>query len=366
LPTPQLQLTSGSQLLDNLKPGQVLQATALSENLGGKIRLQIGSTELTASTHLSARPGQSLLLEVAKTEPLPELKLLTPPGPEQVRTSAFKQLLPRQQPLSRLFDKLVDSNAPSVKQSIPAIIRQEIQALLNRLPSVEHPRFVLQFGEALLQSGILSEAHLIQGRLGNSDIKLELLKLLALVEPLIPRQQLPRGQTSGQMEASNVPGAATPGVDFLIALHKQLDAALARIQLNQLSSLPREDPIRQTWQFELPIRQGDQIDLFRITVKREQASSGAEEAVSWSLVLRMSFMRLGPMRIQLKLRGNAVSTLVWSENATTTELVMANRTTLQGALERVGLEVEKIAACTAKLEEESWIPGDTPLVSEKA
>ena len=366
LQTPLLQLPSKQQLLDNLRPGQIFPATALSENRNGNVRLQIGATELTAHTQLPVRPGQPLLLQVNGTDPLPELKLVMPLSQKQLQASAFRQVLPRQQPLSRLFEKLIDSNVRAGEKPLPETVRQEIQVLLSRIPSTESLDFRRQFRDALLQSGVLSEAHLIHGRSCGSDMKQNLLKLIALVQSLLPQQKLSKGQVTSSQEPSNTPAREPSVQKLLIDLHKQLDGALARIQMNQLCSLPPENPTGQIWQFELPMRQGDQVDLFQIRVKRERPSSDDDEAVSWDLILRMNLVQLGSMRIQLRLLGNVVSTLVWSENIRTTKLVTDNLTELRTAFERAGLEVKKMAAFTAKVEDEMPLPDDISLLSEKA
>ncbi|MEW8428773.1 MAG: flagellar hook-length control protein FliK, partial [gamma proteobacterium symbiont of Ctena orbiculata] len=94
---------AGKSLLQQLQPGQILQGTALSQNIDGKIRLQIGVTRLIAQTTLSVPAGQALTLQVEKTGKLPELRVLTLPGLEEIKSTALKQVLPRQQPLPRLF-----------------------------------------------------------------------------------------------------------------------------------------------------------------------------------------------------------------------------------------------------------------------
>ncbi|MCG7949539.1 MAG: hypothetical protein N0C84_24670 [Candidatus Thiodiazotropha taylori] len=71
--------TSAKSLLEAIQPGQLLKGTALSENLNGAMRLQIGVTQLTAQTTLSVTPGQSLLLQVEKAGKLPELRDSTHP-----------------------------------------------------------------------------------------------------------------------------------------------------------------------------------------------------------------------------------------------------------------------------------------------
>lgn len=206
----------------------------------------------------------------------------------------------------------------------------------------------------------------MHGRSSNSDLKLNLLKLISLTQSLLPQQSLSKGQRKISQGPSNVQVTEPSVQTTLTDMNKQLDGALARIQLNQLCSLAQEDPTRQIWQFELPMRQGDQVDLFQFMVKRGRASSDDDEAVCWSLVLRMDLARLGPMRVQLRLHDNLISALVWSENATTTALVTDHLTDLQDAFERKGLEVEKIAAFTAKVEDDGWIPRDISLLNEMA
>ena len=68
--------TTREPLLQQLTPGQILQGTALSENINGRLSLQIGVARLIAQTQLSVRPGQQLTLQVVKTDSLPELRVL--------------------------------------------------------------------------------------------------------------------------------------------------------------------------------------------------------------------------------------------------------------------------------------------------
>lgn len=360
------QSSSREKLLQNLRPGQILRATALGADGNGNTKLQIGATQVTAQGQLSLRPGQPLLLRVEKTGPLPELQLLTSVSPKQLQAEALRVVLPRQQPLSALFERLLASNAPSPEKSLPPPVRQAIQEVLGRLPSAQDPDFKQQFKDALMQSGLFSEASLARGVFSANDVKLNLLALAALIRPLVSEQAALKGQAARSKEPSHAPLAERPGLELLVDLDRQLDGALARIQLNQLSSLPREGAAPQMWQFELPMRHADQVDVLQIALKREGSSSSGDEASSWSLSLQMSLADLGPMQIQLKLQGNEISTLVRSERSATTELVTKNLPTLQAALASAGLEVKRITAFTAKVEEESGIPSDVSLLDELA
>ncbi|MCG8062045.1 MAG: hypothetical protein N0E38_19810 [Candidatus Thiodiazotropha endolucinida] len=93
LPLPTIE--PGKSLLEQLQPGQILRGTALSENINGTIRLQIGVTRLIAQTTLRVPTGQTLTLQVEKTGNLPELRVLTLPSLEQMKSAALKQVMPR-------------------------------------------------------------------------------------------------------------------------------------------------------------------------------------------------------------------------------------------------------------------------------
>ena len=352
---------SREQLLENLKPGQILQATALSENTNGNIKLRIGVTRLIAQTQLAVKTGQPLTLLVDKTGDLPELKLLQLPSLKQLQSNALKSILPRHQPLPPLFERLTSLVDMPQEKGASEPIRQATQSLLERILPLDHPQFKQQLRAALLNSGLLTEARLLSGTLDRGDFKLNLLRLLGLVQSLLPQQ--PATKNASQPTDAQ---ASDPGLKLLTGLLKQLDGALARIQTNQLTSLPQEDPTRQSWQFELPIRQGELVDLMRIQVEKDSTFSTEEETPSWNLTLRMNLRELGAMRVQLRLRGEAISSVFWAQELSTNQLIKTNLATLRKAFEKTGLEVKKLETYHTKVAEEECLPREFTLLSEKA
>jgi len=372
-----LPLTSGASrepLLQNLKPGQILQGTALSGNVDGRLNLQIGITRLIAQTQLSVRPGQSLILQVVKSDGLPELRVITPPSLAQLKAAALKTLLPRQQSLSPLFKMLgqiATTEPPGTP--LPKEIRQQVESLLSRAPALESPEFRQRLQRALGDSGLLTESKLLQRLSDTGDLKLDLARLFRLLRPLIPESLLPR-LTADIGDAPRLPSAPAtperppdPGIKVLLELLKQIDGAISRIQTHQLHSLPREDGAQQVWQFELPIRNGQEFDLFHFRITREGAPRNNDETASWTLVLHMNLATLGPMRVQLRLQGEALSTVIWSQKETTHALVHEHLEGLRKGYERSGLEVQRLEAFLGAAEIPEEIPEDTtPLLHEKA
>jgi hypothetical protein len=380
LPLPTIE--SGKSLLETLQPGQILRGTALSENNNGMLRLQIGVTRLIAQTTLQVPTGQILTLRVDKTGKLPELQVLTSPSLEQVKSAALKQVLPRQQPLPQLFKFLtqVTSEASQAKR-LPPAVKQAVQGVLARIVPMDDPGFKTQLSQALQLSGTQTEAGLINRQVFSNDLKLNLLRLIGLIKPLI---MSPSGQSEQDLILQQVlrlhgfkspppatmpPAAAqepTPTTKLLLDLFKHLDGAVARIQTNQLSSLPSEDSTRQVWQFELPIRQENGFDLFHFRISRDATKKGETIAHTWNLTLHMNLPALGPMRVKLSLVGEKIATTIWSENPRTTSLVKQHIERLRSGLESTGLKVSKLDAFEGNAGLENELPNEQTLLSEKA
>ncbi|MCU7891269.1 MAG: flagellar hook-length control protein FliK [Candidatus Thiodiazotropha sp. (ex Ustalcina ferruginea)] len=369
--------TSGKSLLQNLQPGQILQGTALSDNINDSIRLQIGVTRLIAQTTMKISTGQRLTLQVEKVGNLPELRVLTLPSQTELKSAALKNVLPRQQPLPQLLKTLTRIVAGSSSASpLPPPVKLAINSLLMRIISIDDTAFKVQISKALQLSGTQSEARLLNQNIETTDFKLNLLRLIGLIKPLIS-QGKPLEQTilvqSPQVNPAPIPTPtatasreASATTKLLFDLFKHLDGAVARIQTNQLSSLPTEDPARQVWQFELPIRQGNAFDLFHFRIARDGSKSGKESETAWNLTLHMNLLPLGPMKIRLHLIGEVISTVIWSEMPDTTSLIKRHLGKLRTGLESAGLEVKKLDAFQGSAKIKNELPNEHSLLNEKA
>jgi hypothetical protein len=360
-------------LLQNLKPGQILQGTALSENVGGKLSLQIGVTRLIAQTQVSIRPGQALTLQVVKTDTMPELRVLTLPSLNELKAAALKTLLPRQQPLPQVFKALTQVLQTPVKadSNIPPAVRSEASAILNQTARVSDPLFRQNIKAAISNSGVVTETKLLQQLSASpADLKLNLVRLYETVRQLLPEPLsqllLNSGKPIPQIQQAGTSAVADNSVKLLIGLLKSLDGGIARIQTHQLNSLPQEDPLRQIWQFELPIRNGDDIDLFHFRIGRESNAQGEADEHPWTLTLQMNLSTLGPMRVQIRLVGESVSTIIWSESSATDTLVKEHIERLRQGYENAGLEVTRLESFVGVIDTDPEISSDVSLLHEKA
>jgi hypothetical protein len=151
-------------------------------------------------------------------------------------------------------------------------------------------------------------------------------------------------------------------------LLQQTEAALARVQLSQLASLPREGERGLVeWLFDIPLRRGEDIDFWSARMLRENADQQQkpDESSSWSVQLAFDLPGLGPMQAHIQLHGERVSTHFWATDASTLPLLQENLHELRSSFNEVGLEVGNIDCRSGRMPQSDSAPAN-PLIDEKA
>lgn len=152
-------------------------------------------------------------------------------------------------------------------------------------------------------------------------------------------------------------------------LLQQTEAALARMHLNQLVSLPREGDHRLVeWLFDIPVRRDDDIDLWSLRLHRDADNKTAAREpadANWSVQLAFDLPGLGPMQAQINLHGERVSTYFRAERAETLPVLRDHLHELRRALLDVGLEVGDID-CRQGVTRDVGERPVNPLIDEKA
>lgn len=345
---------SQADLLQSLQVGQVLRATALSENIDGTVRLQIGAVKLNAQTLLATQVGQRLTLEVKQLAPLPELKLLVAPDLSALKADALKSILPRQQGLEVLMSQLLGIADADI--SPPSPLGRGINAVLEQLLAAGKPGFRDMLAQALQRSGLLTEGLLLRGEAQGGDLKLNLLRLFTQVQTLLTENAQLRPSEEQPKSAD---------LKTLSDLLKSIDGALARIQAHQLASLKPEHPAAPLWQFELPIRYGENVDLLQFLLKKEASKGDEEKTAAWNLTLVSNMSALGPLRIQLRLQADEIGVLICAREERTLSRALQHLDRLQHGLEQAGLKVTQIRAQQGQVERLEPLPNNLSLLHER-
>lgn len=128
--------------------------------------------------------------------------------------------------------------------------------------------------------------------------------------------------------------------EMLTELARQTDSTMARLQLTQLSLLTSEAlPLF----FELPIRDGRQVDLIRFHLEQQSGGRDQEDDKTWRVMLSFNFEGLGPMHTVVHLSPDAVATTWWAEQESTVRFLENHLETLEERLQEKGFRVANMS-----------------------
>ncbi len=384
--------SSITSVLKSLQPGQQLQASVLSDTSQNLVKLKIGVTEFIARTQVSLRADQKITLDVIKAGDMPELRLVREAEIRSYQADALRSILPKQLPMQRLYANLqavyndilrslpqpgADLKSQPQQGSIPlpktgTVDKELLQLLQNLTGKEKQPALADRFGPKLIQAarnilsavipnssnitpaqlrqailgyGLFMEAQLAAGQPPGASYKADLLQLLFQIGNLLKldKQQLSAQQLTTRQ--STTPQMESGFIKLLEMLFRHTEGSLARVQLNQLASLPTEESSRQVWQFEVPVRHQNHVDSFLIQLEQEQAKNrGSDAKPIWYVTLTFNIEPLGPVKAKISMHEKEVSTMFLAEKPESAELLNKRMAELSNAFNDSGLSVGKLIA----------------------
>lgn len=296
--------------------GQRVDAIVMSQIAQDRLALKIGSAVLEAQSSLEVSVGQRLSLEVVQTGKQIVLRIIPiPPQADPVMVS-LRTMLPQQLPLQLAFARFSEILVSNL--GLPPAVTALLKQLLQQLPSDQTITRDGKFKQSLIESGQFLESQLVSNAKTaslNRDIKANLLRLL---DELV------------QSKADNTED-----------LTRHVGAALARIQLHQLSALMQEEmPV--AWAGELPIRHGDHVDVLQLRIEKDTIQAAEVADRNWYTLLSFNLRTLGPLHAKIALSNQVISTTFWAESKLTADLVNEHLSYLHQVLQEAGLEVKDI------------------------
>jgi len=184
--------------------------------------------------------------------------------------------------------------------------------------------------------------------------------------PPAPVASSPTGGGPPPSEAARDPTLET----LLDTLGRKVGAALARITVDQLASLPQPERPKTVWHLEIPYQDQERLDVLSLVIKKEpEKQTSPDEAPSalWSVDLELRPADLGTIRARLVLNGTRVSTYFWGEQAATRRLFQRHLGRLEQQLVRAGLTPAQLQVMERPLATPNLEPPATgPLLNEEA
>ncbi len=378
-------LTANPPGLQSWQVGQILRAVVVAPTVNQVTTLQIGNERIQASTPRPVDVGHHLKVEVVQNTPQPLLKVLNATQPNNNIENSLRQALPRQAPLTSLLANItLIATRPAqlpLPLAIPPQLSTAIRQLFERLPDRKTVTTSSGLKQAVQDSGLFLERKLgdqiqhatpRQNRTQSiqTDLKAHLLRILLTaatatsekssattdrtgtppLPSLLPlttasnttlppplRGTTPKPQSQAEATLMQIHNLA----QALQEIRQQSEGALARLQLHQIASLPAVEQGVTHWSFELPVRNGDQVDLFHLQIETEEESQhrDTKQNKKWSITIAFDIDKLGPIHARLRLYNDQISATLWVEQASTTHLVRQHLEQLQNQFDRAGLEV---------------------------
>jgi len=226
----------------------------------------------------------------------------------------------------------------SVPQSLQRIAAEILQNLTQKQPLLNNP--VLQqlatntapIAETELATLKLNLPLTVEGEsgiaktnpLGAEDFKANLLKFIhALKQELASQGEQPLNKID---------------VDLLKNLQNKTENTVAKLVLDQLMSLPKEDSPKQLWVIDIPFIDRQQAETVKIEIQRDKENKKQSGSGDWSVNITITPPGLGTIHCMVSYRNDAINTFFKSQNTQTTELIKHNLDYLKNQLEESGLK----------------------------
>jgi hypothetical protein len=259
---------------------------------------------------------------------------------------------------------LTQTIAPPLPQPLVELVR----TVVDRLPRRENITTGDSLKQAVAHSGLFMEAKLAQAlqqpvtatTTPPIDFKGGLLSLLLTLlnftkgaaQTPPPQAHVPAQQTQPTPPHAQVTLNQQMNLQQALGeLLRNVESGLARLQLSQLVSSAPEDDGKRSWVMELPLRNGEQIDLIQLRIEKDQGREKSKKAAMWTVTLALSLNGLGPVQARVTLVDKTVSTHFWAEHAQTTEFIHQHLSILQTRYREVGLNVGALNAHHGKAPE---------------
>ena len=293
-------------------------------------------------------------------------------------TLATPSILPPEAALSALVGEAVavqDSLAPLLADlgaalssgALPPAAQATAQQILQSQAPLEAMLSAQDLRVAIRQSGLFLEAALAAAVLkpGEAAAQPSALDLKALLlqlptdlasqdqaaaqqaAPLTARQTQIQAQRAARRPAPPIPGGPTrgqppaepslePGADApsqAHALTHEAHAALARLQLSQLASLPRTDGTAR-WSFELPVASEGGTAMAQFEISRDGGGHrGADPgAPVWRARFSLNLEPSGPVHADISLSPGRTRATLWAEREDARVRLSADQDELVAAL----------------------------------
>jgi hypothetical protein len=309
----------------------------------------------------SAPRSQASVADLPRSPAVPAptavVSSVQPPPPLPVSPqAALAQMLPEALSRQDSAGPLLTSLAAMVQKPgvFPEpVLRAALGVLAQRIIASDGKVQASQIEQAVVRSGVALEASLLQGTPESRDTKAGLLALREALRKWLG--STPPAPFTGAREAApppikglpmralpiDVPPLPDVAKDAGGLLHGEADAAISRLKLMQLASLPDSDPGKPTapsLRMELPFLIGHELVMAQIQVGRDAPRREQDRKRGWTMRFALNFSQTGEVGAEIGVLGKAVNVALWAAEPDTAVAMSETLPELTRSLEAVGLK----------------------------
>lgn len=307
-------------------------------------------------------PGSRIELQLVKagSPPLFSVSLAPADLEAELVAAAFKQALPQQSSPLLMLNRLDHAVGELIAdKTVGETLKHLALQILRAIPDKSALFQPNDLKTAVARSGLFLEAQLAQAGRQQApptladDFKLRLSKFIA--------------QLALELKPAAAEHSASASEPLLRELLQQAEGSLAKLTLDQLHSLPKDDAPRQVWVLELPFLQNGKPDLLELVVEHDRDGNGNPAGQNnWVVSITITPPELATIHCKLSCYDGSVNTRFWSESADTVEKINARLDYLRRQFEEKGLKPGFMDAQQGKpAQEHSPIASPQSLLSEK-
>jgi hypothetical protein len=357
-------VTKPAQQVAPLKLGTILDVMVQARLGENRFLLLLPNGEsLTGFSNMELPVGQTLQVQINRLGTTPELRIL----PSVVRSEgtlsqALRELLPKQTDIGD-FTAMLKRLSAFDPSALPEPVRVAAERVTAAMAQAEQIGTADGLQKALRNSGLFLEAGLAAMltesaalALPGNDLKAHLLKLLATLQEAdanMPSSNaasplLEKGKPSAQQPALNQPASEdrngigdheTLRLDKLV---QKTEGALAKITVDQLSSLPRDDG-SISLQLSIPFVAGTCQDNAKLFINSDGAAARDENSpATWSAMIELEPPGIGRFNARIIWNGTHIDACLWSDREETGSLLHDHCELLRSRLEQAGLQTGNI------------------------
>jgi hypothetical protein len=266
---------------------------------------------------------------------------------------------------------LADLSAALDSAALPAAARASVQQILSAQTPLTTGTTAASLQAAVAGSGLFLEASLAAAAADGTnaalntagDMKALLLQLSSTLDPAAldpaasnplaaalvgalpqsrveaqPRQRLPPrppiagAVTAGQPVARAGIGPDTSSQTLTSSLRQEAAAALARLTMSQLASVPKSGAATR-WAFELPVETPGGLAIAQFEISRDDHNGAADQAApTWRARFSMDVEPSGPVHAEVSLSGGRTRATLWAERGDAHQALDALQHELTSAL----------------------------------